>query len=379
MNLSQPITLDTVKTLPIFKYATALIVCVISLLTILFVATKSYSLYLNSQDFDQKNLEFIEINNQINSTHKRISKLLTKEAQYFNDLSTAPATKSELVDLLSNIGTSRQLIVKKLIASDGVSGQQKEDIIEMELDGSYAGIIEFISRISPLLSASSIESIKLDKRKDSQFIHAALSVKFSKPPLLEVKRPALKAESNIRDSFLRLSEIKNVENMGPNFNSPKIINDELSESRQVVAFRLSGESYYYGAPKGDWRFYNVGFVQQPALKKPALDITQKETPMASVDENSNKREDPFLPSPKLNQGSNSVSAGTFTGTFLSGIVYSESLGLCVVTLPTGESRVFAEGEYINARTKIKSIKPDYVYVQSKTDRSYKVGEEIYAK
>jgi hypothetical protein len=55
------------------------------------------------------------------------------------------------------------------------------------------------------------------------------------------------------------------------------------------------------------------------------------------------------------------------------------MGLCVVTLSSGESRVLGEGEAINARVRVKRVSPDGVLIQAKQDKLYKVGQEIYAK
>lgn len=64
------------------------------------------------------------------------------------------------------------------------------------------------------------------------------------------------------------------------------------------------------------------------------------------------------------------------GYFLSGIIYSKHKRYCVVSLPTGESKVFKEGEKISPLLRVRKIIPGAVITNSKKSFKTHVGEEL---
>jgi len=344
INLNQPISWDQFKAFgTLVKSSRSIVISIVSACVALFSLLNCYDIYANYEIYEQKNTDFLDLNNQIRQSERKLSKLINTESQYFYQLTSAPSNKSILIDALSNLASKNNLIVKKLLANEGVQSREKDGLIEVEIDGKYQSIVNFLTKVRPIMSASDIKSIKLEKKKENQYVHLSMAIKFSEPPQLKKLKPSL-------------------------------------------AFMLNRQDYYFDT-FADWRFTNAGFVQIPETKK-----TNQESDDQSKNSAVNQlvdppkleaRPDPFLPSPKNSQQDNSSSGKRIidgdSSMFLSGILYSKSKSLCIVALPSGESRVFESGESIDGKKFVKAIKPDSVLIRSGTDRDYKVGQEIYAK
>jgi hypothetical protein len=342
INLNQTITLDQFKQLgKQLKSSRAIFISLISMLLIVFFAINCYAIYGNYEVYEQKNAEFLEISNQMKITERRLSKLVNSEAKYFLQLGTSPASQSEMVDLLSNFATSSNLIVKKLLANEGGQNKEKDGLVEMELDGRYPSIQEFLVRIKPVLAASNVQLVRLEKKKENQYVHMTMAVKFSKPP-------------------------------------------ELRKVKSSVAFNFKGANFFYDTFDG-WRISKAGFVQVPQGSVNSVapqDGAGKATTPPEVIDNQ-KRVDPFLPSPKTNQGDAGIKLGrsgeSEGAMFLSGILYARHKSVCIVTLPSGESKVFEVGESLDGKRRVTAIKSDAITIRASIDREYKVGQEINVK
>ena len=344
INLSQPITLDQFKQLGrLVKSSRSLLIAVVSTLLIIFLGMQCYAIYGNYELYETKNADFLEISNQMKVTDKKLSKLVNGEAKYFSQLSLGPVNKSEMVDLLSNMADSSDLIVKKLVSNEGGQNKEKDGLVEMEFDGRYTSIQEFLVKIKPVLAASNVQVLKLEKTKESQYVHMTMNVKFAAPPTLK-------------------------------------------KVKASVAFNLKGADFYYDS-FANWQLRQTGFVQVPGSSSEQQDKNPQEKGAVGVkpiDETSNqKRVDPFLPSPKSNQldsASGSKKSTEAEGSmFLSGILYAKHKSICIVTLPSGESKVFEVGESLDGKRRITAIKTNAVTIRSNLDREYKVGQEIHVK
>ena len=344
MNLSQPITLDQFKQLgKLLKSSRSILISVLSVLLITFFAFNCYAIYGNYESFEQKNADFLDLSNQMRLNEKKLSKLVNGEAKYFAQLNVAPANKSELVDLLSNLASSNNLIVKKLLANDVGQNKGQDGLVEMELDGRYPSIQEFLNKIKPVLAASNVELVKLEKRKENQYIHMTMKVKFSQPP-------------------------------------------ELKKVKSSVAFNYKGADYLYDTFES-WRMRSTGFVQvpnSPGAQQQVIIPKNSETTSESSDViDAQKRADPFLPSPKTSQLDSSAGtrrSGDLEGSmFLSGILYAKHKAVCIVTMASGESKVFEVGDNLDGKKRVTAIKSDAIVIRSVLDREYKVGQEIHVK
>jgi hypothetical protein len=379
MNLNEPVTLESIKKqLSSFKYGRAVVISSVSLLLALAFTAQAYLSYLNNQAYEEKNLEFIELNNQVNATNKKISRLLHDNANYFKNLANAPASKSELVELITNIGAGSNVVIRKIVANDNPQDQAKGDLIELEIDGRYQSIMDFVGRLRPSLSASNIELVKLEKRRESYYVHGVLRIKFSAPPDFVKKMTHLTSDQGGVTKSHRLHNLQQL--MASLHKHPE--QDYRSARPANLAFRVNGEDYLFGQAPGIWRFYQTGFVPKPVITPLAEETLIESVPIQQPQLNEaeqTKRADPFLPSTSSAIPPSAALHTDSSAIYLSGIVYAEHLGLCIVTLSSGESRVLGEGEAINARVRVKRVSPDGVLIQAKQDKLYKVGQEIYAK
>jgi hypothetical protein len=366
-----------------FKYGRAVLISLVSSLLGFVCASNAYICYLNNQAFEEKNIEFIDLNNKINTTSKRITKLLRDNADYFKNLADAPSSKSDLVDLISKIGVANNIVIRKVVANDGAQDKLKNDLIELEIDGRYQSIVDFMSRVKPFLSASNIDLVRLEKKSGNHYIHGSLKIKFSPAPnfpskykFVNLGAPEVYAhrEAGNKEVFQKDTLSKGLEDQA--------LLSDTSRTHSNFAFRARGEDYFFGTPPGEWRFYSTGFVPQrepPAQQaENKADSRQPDQPI-SPDGTSVKRADPFLPGPpqQLQPGA-SQKLDSFSN-YLSGVMYAKHMPICIVTIASGESIVLGEGEAINSRAKVKSIRADGVLIQNKQDKFYKVGQEIYAK
>jgi hypothetical protein len=253
-------------------------------------------------------------------------KLLVRgNAEYFVNLKSSPKSRSELASALSNAISENNLKLIKLNSNDG-NLVNKDALVEVEAAGTYTNIDRFTRAVNKFIGASELENLKLTKVKEDGLLHVALSLKFSPPPTIDL--PVIKPEAR------KISELK-------------------------------GEGY------GDWKIIKTAFVPVEAKSPPieTNDNTVKKDPFQSPEPN--KTETNAVTKPDLRAADQRLS-----GYYLSGIFYSKHQRYCVISLPTGESKVFKEGEKVSPVLRIRKIIPGYVVTNSKKSSRTHVGEEI---
>ena len=280
--------------------------------------------YKNQDIFETVKTHYEQTISEKNILDAKFKKLAKDNADYFSDVVSSSASKMELSNALTQLIARSNLKLAKMNLNS--ADPSKGEIIEIEIDGSYLNIIQFSENCKKIIASSELQSYKLTKTKEGAMIHVAMSIKFNAPPPLE---------------SLPLPSTEQKVNYHPNNYS----NDG---------------------------FIKVGFVPT----KP--ENVSPETPKAeNIIPEKKLIKDPFqAPSVTSNpQKGNTTNTSMGGGYFLSGILYSKEGRFCILSLPSGESKVFQEGEKVGSQFKIISIDRNHILTNSNNKKIF-VGDEI---
>ena len=300
-------------------------------LTVIATLTSVYLIYLifnTYQNYDvyqttYQQLHKIEKDEKVLQSNFR--SLVKNNNEYFSNLQASPKSRSELASALNGAISQNNLKLIRLNSNDS-NLSSKDALVEIEAAGTYANIDRFTRSVNKFIGATELQSLKLTKVKEENALHLALSLKFASPPSLSLP----------------------------------IVNPDNRKISQ-----LENDSY------GDWKIIKAAFVQ--ADTKPEV-VSDSKEPLV--------KKDPFQsPEPikadiNLAKSEGKLADQRLAGYYLSGIFYSKHHHYCVVSLPTGESKVFKEGDKISPLLRIRKIIPGYVITNSKKSFKTHVGEEL---
>ena len=340
MDLNKSINLSfNLKGVDIKNAKLPLAISVASMIGVLFFGYMSLGVYENYDVHASAKAQYESLVQEKANLQKKRVDTLKNNVELIEQFSKSPTSKSELAAMLSSLATKQGLKVSKIASNDsGTPSGPKDAAMELEAEGSFPSIKGFLSQVKLVVLASDVINIKITKAKESSSLHLFLAVKFTQPPKLHV--PA-----------------------------------------QNVAFKIGGEDYYFDS-FDQWGMYQVGFVQAPDHS--VGDKINAAPAPSQVTEA--KRNDPFQapPQPLINKegvgqvdsaNSNIVSKKN-NAMYLSGIVYSVTKKLCIVVLPSGESRVLAEGEKIDGKFTVNRITNKAVTLSGKKTNQFTVGQEL---
>lgn len=287
----------------------AIITAAISLSLIYFI----FNVYGNYDVHANSNAKYEALLQEKQHLNHDLKSLLKENQTYLSNLEAAPQSKSELANALTKLVADSKLKLVKLNTNDNTPNS-KDATLVIEAEGSYAQVAHFTQSVSAKVASSEVEVLKVSKLKDKGLLHLTLGLKFATPPHLSVSK--------------------------------------ISANNQ--AFNPSGR----GALFDGWQLIKTGFVQVT----PESQVTEP----PAYNEASPKK-DPFQ-APEMpaaenkNSGDKKAEKPKTSGFFLSGIMYSKKVSLCVITLPTGESKVFTTGDKVNMRLSILEIARDHVMI-----------------
>lgn len=340
MDLNKPINLSfSFKGLDIANAKLPFIISLIASLGIFILGFLSFNAYGNYEVHNASKTQFEELSQQKLTLQHQREKLFKEHTEQIESLAKSPQSKSELAALLSSLVAKNGLKLSKLNSNDtSAGGGGKDGAIELEADGQFQGIKSFLKQARAVVLASDVIHLKINKSKDARALHFSLAVKFTPPPKLNI---------------------------------PK----------NNVAFIINGAPYFYDT-FDRWQMRRTGFVQAP---ESGLSEQAKETVAPTAIDA--KRNDPFSspPQPFINkEGVNPIDPSMSQAPvkkanvmFLSGIIYSANDKFCIVVLPSGESKVFTEGEKINPKITIGRISDESVtFLGTKKTSQFKVGQEL---
>ena len=294
-------------------------------LTSLYLIYMIVNIYQNYDSYQSTEQQLHQIEQERKALESNFKSLVKNNSEYFSDLRSTPKSRSELAGALSGAISENNLKLIRLNSNDG-NLTNKDALVEIEAAGTYANIDRFTRGVNKFIGATELESLKLSKVKEDGLLHVALNLRFSPP--LNLNLPVMKSDN------------------------PKISEFEYDHV-------------------GDWKIIKAAFVQ--ADNKPAA-VETNETAI---------KKDPFQsPEPirsEINPSTKvdgKITEPRLVGYFLSGIIYSRHQRYCVVSLPTGESKVFKEGEKISPLLRIRKIIPGFVITNSKKSFKTHVGEEL---
>jgi acylphosphatase len=240
-------------------------------------------------------------------------KLVLKDNHtYLSDLESSPKSKSELASSLTNLLSESKLKLIKLNTNDSAPNT-KDATLVIEAEGTYEQVKHFTQAVNAKVASSEVEVLKISKLKDKGLLHLTLALKFNNPP-------------------------------------------HLKASSIDLNYQAFNEAPHGGMFEG-WHMIKAGFVQvDPANQPNVNDAITKKDPFQA----------PEIPSADTKNGADKKSENNKgSGFFLSGIMYSKKMSLCVITIPSGESKVFTAGDMVNPRLRIQAIDRDHIVLSSK--------------
>jgi hypothetical protein len=336
LNLKRPVNLNlkallekeffSSKKIPLMFSAFGLILSIVLIVLIL-------GQYGNFGKFAQAQTKHQKLINEKAILERNIKKLIANSPDYFNNLAIAPKNKAELTDILTKLIAKNNLKLIKLNTNESNNtADPKNNIIEVEIDGTFKSITRFTENINTMIISSEILTFKIN-RKEGDYLRLSMALKFVEPP----------------------------------------IKNQIKQAK--IPFYLNSFDLYQAQ---GWTFSKAGFVQVA----PDTKIIDQKIPLNNKDENSSVKNplssrDPFDPSGISISENDGVKKADDkkSGYYLSGILYSENSKLCIITVPGGLSKIFAEGEKFSPNLKIITIENDHIIVTSTKRPKLSVGEE----
>jgi hypothetical protein len=341
MDLNKSINLSfDLKGIDIKNAKLPLAMSVVSILGVIFFGYMSFGVYENYDVHASAKAQYESLVQEKAALQKKRVATLKNNGELIDQLSKSPSSKSELAAMLSGLVAKNGLKISKLTSNDsGPASGAKDTAIELEADGSFPSIKGFLSQAKLIVLASDVIGLKITKAKEASSLHLSLAVKFTQPPKLHV---------------------------GP----------------QNVAFRMGREDYFFDS-FDQWGMHQTGFVQAP---DPST-VDSVNSQQASGQSSDVKRNDPFEAPPQPKQlvnkegigqdpVNNQVVVKKNNAMYLSGIIYSVSKKFCIIVLPSGESKVLAEGEKINGKYTVNKINDEDVTFTGRKSNPFKVGQEL---
>lgn len=301
-------------------------------LTAIATVTSLYLIYLivstfqNYDVYQTTHQQLQKVEQDSKQLESNFRSLVKNNTDYFADLKSSPRSRSELASALSGAISENSLKLIRLNSNDG-NLSNKDALVEVEAAGTYTNIDRFTRVVSKFIGATELQSLKLTKVKEDASLHVALSLKFSPPPSIDL--PSIKPET-----------------------------------KKISQFQVDNG--------GDWKIIKAAFVQ--ADTKPTAPVETNEN---TIKKDPFQSPEPIKAEPNLSGKSDGKMAEQrLSGYYLSGIVYSKHQRYCVISLPTGESKVFKEGEKVSPLLRIRKIIPGYIITNSKKSFKTHVGEEL---
>lgn len=339
MDLNKPLNLSfSLKGFDIANAKLPFAISLISVLGILLFGYFSYGVYSNYEVHATSKAQYESLMQQKLALQQQQNKMFKDHAELIEELVKSPSSKSELAATLGGLVAKNGMKIGKLASNDAgpVSGA-KDAAIELEVDGSFLAIKSFLAQARAVVLASDVTQLKISKSKDARLLHLSLAVKYTQPPKLQL---------------------------------PK----------QKMAFMVHGQEYFYDT-FDQWTMRQTGFVQAP---EPAEKVVEPVT--AAPQAGDIKRNDPFQAPPQpfankegvapLDPAAPQPVAKRSNVMYLSGIIYSANKKFCIVVLPSGESKVFAEGEKVHGKITVNRISDEGVTFVGKKTNQFKVGQEL---
>ena len=296
--------------------------------------------YDNFERFSEAQMRHQKLISDTSSLEKNIKSLARQNSDYFNSLALAPKNKPELISALTKLIADNNLKLIKLNTNENNTADKKNNTIELSIDGTYEKIVKFTGAMNSIIISSEIINFKITK-KEGLLLHLDINLKFVEPPLKNQNKQAY------NDGYHNAFKIHEAEG---------------------------------------WSLIKAGFVQaNPAEPQnnqaPQVNqaIPQQIKQDESIGTNKTTLHDPFDPAgatvSKDNNTATKKENGVRSGYYLSGILYSDNAKLCLVSMPGGRTKIFAENENISKLIKIIAIESDHIIVSSKKRPKVLVGEE----
>lgn len=327
MDLNKDIKLNIdLKNLDLKKNGVPILVSLISLMVFIYCLMNIFESLDNKVMLDQKQNEMLSINQQKISQSQQSQKLLSQHNQMLENLKQSPKTKYDMTEVLTNLVSQYRLeLVEMTMKEEGqdannpnAGGLDSANLeIELKVIGGYQKIIRFNDDLKKILAASKVESYQILKLEGKRGLQMNVNILFSPPP------------------------------------------ESMINTTQGM---LYDDGYALAMSQRHPFLINVGYVENENMSEDLKDpFSEPQKPVVKQATPEAQAEQPAKP--------------TF---YLSGIMSSKKMSLCLITSSVGETRMYKKNDFIN-KVKISSVTDSYIEVCKQCNGDFtkiKIGGEL---
>ena len=346
---------------------------------------------------------------------KKLNKTIKDNKVYFSQLFSSPKTDDELSAKVTKLVSNYNLKLLNMDLQKSLP-KTKELGVAIEVSGTYNNLLKFCNELNKNVAASQILSLDVEKKDKTRNLEMKVVIKFAAPPnpnsIPKLKPPtvgnnaqkfqatllgvivsntldfivseAVANEADSLSSFERaydsarkqgLYEFSYILSSGETktylTGLPKVPIVALSEATQQInnsilpplqsanSKVLNSQAIIKRATNKEAKFnkanlMNVGFVEVVPTKE------------GKADEEGGTDRDPFEP-PEVKKAAKRKSSGMTSEAeeeqfYLSGIMISEEMNLCIIQTPEGEFKIYGEGEKVSNNVVLTGIRFDSIEI-----------------
>ncbi|HIE90642.1 MAG TPA: hypothetical protein EYQ56_02845 [Methylophilaceae bacterium] len=397
----------------------------ISFLTVSILSYFIYGLLDNPAIYDQEQARHNSTSAELANLTKKFDEVIKGNEVYFTQLFSSPKSSDELSGRVTRLVSNHNLDLINIDLQKKIKGTKKLGI-GLEVSGTYFDLLRFSTELNKHVAASQVLNLDIKKERKSNNLNLKLTVKFAPPPKSIPKLKLVtasdspisgyvKALSNVFETSLDFIISSAHAGEGSNL-SP--FQKAYSEARKQGLYEFeftkkTGEILIYATGLSKESMENVPAARRAAveldhtprlikatLEGGAYDSTNfrrvgfVEAPESGLDSGASEMRDPFLPpvvkevAKKKRPVVDVPGEGKKTSSvvdvpeedeqyYLSGVLVSDEMSVCIIITPEGESKIYAPGDRISSKVTLTNITFNSIQISSSNESKVIVlGEQV---
>jgi hypothetical protein len=264
---------------------------------------------------------------------KKLNKTIKDNKVYFSQLFSSPKTDDELSAKVTKLVSNYNLKLLNMDLQRNLP-KTKELGVEIEVSGTYNNLLKFCNELNKDVAASQILSLGVEKKDKTRNLGMKVVIKFAAPPnpnsIPKLNMPTVGNNAQKFQATLLGTIVSNTLDF--------IVSEAVANEAGLLSTNLM----------------NVGFVEVVPAKQ------------GEADEEGGADRDPFEP-PEVKKyakkkGSGMTSQVEEEQFYLSGMMISEEMNLCIIQTPEGEFKIYGEGEKVSNNVVLTEIRFDSVEI-----------------
>jgi len=400
----------------------------ISFLTASILSYFIYGLLDNPTIYKQEQARHNSTSAELANLTKKFDKVIKGNEVYFTQLFGSPKSSDELSGRITRLVSNHNLSLINIDLQKKIKGTKKFGI-GLEVSGAYFNLLRFSKELNKHVAASQVLNINIKKERKSNNLNLELLVKFAPPPKSIPKLKSVTASDSSSNGYVKAlsnafetslgfiissAYASEGDNLSPfqkaysearnqgfyEFEFTKKTGEilryttglskeamentraargtviELDHSPRLIEATL--EDYAYDSAN----FRRVGFVEAPEsgldsgaseMRDPFLppvvkEVPKKKRPVVDVPEEG-KKTSPFVETPEEGKKTSPVveTPEEEEQYYVSGVLVSEGMSVCIIITPEGESKIYAPGDRISSKVTLENITFNSIQISSSNE------------